>query len=238
VAARANFAGGADAAEIHGTAVAGIIAATADNGIGIYGVAPEAAVLAARACRPRVAGRAEGVCTSWSLARALDWALARQARVVNLSVAGPRDPLLADLVARAHERGVVVVAAVGNLGPASEPTYPAALPTVVGVTAVDARAALYAAAVQGPFVSVAAPGVEVLSAQPGAGFAVLTGTSMAAAHVSGVAALLLQARADLGPAGVRRALEGHAQALGPGTGHGLVDGCRAVSDALGGRLGC
>jgi len=242
IVARANFADGADAGEVHGTAVAGIIAATAGNGVGIYGVAPEAAILAARACRPRAAGQSDGVCTSYALARALDWAMVHGARVINLSVAGPRDQVLPRLLARAHERGIVVVAAAGNLGPGAPPPYPAAVASVIAVTAVDARAALYHAAVHGPFVSVAAPGVEVLSTHPGGRFGVHTGTSMAAAHVSGVVALLLQARPDLGPAAVRQALEATARPLGGGRnaqfGHGLVDGCRAVDAALGGRLGC
>jgi hypothetical protein len=243
IALRANFAEGPDVGEAHGTAVAGVIAAAADNGVGIYGIAPEAAILALRACRPRAPGAREGVCTSFALAQALDLAIVGGARVVNLSVAGPRDALLPPLVARAHERGVVVVAAVGNLGPAAPPPFPAALETVLAVTAVDAQAVLYAAAVHGPFVSVAAPGVEVLSTLPRGAYGALSGTSMAAAHVSGVAALLLQARPDLSPAAVRHALESTARPLAPGgpsaaLGHGLVDGCRAVRAALGGGLAC
>lgn len=243
VARRVNFAEGEDTGEIHGTAVAGIIAATAGNTVGIYGVAPEAEILALRACRPRTAEQAEGVCTSYTLGRAVDWAIVNGARVINLSVAGPRDALMPRLLARAHERGIVVVAAVGNLGPKASPPYPAAIETVIAVTAVDARAAIYPAAVQGPFVSVAAPGVEVVTTFPGGRYATHTGTSMAAAHVSGVVALLLQARPELSPAAVRGLLESTAQAASPGgrslqLGHGLVNGCRAVDRTLGARLGC
>jgi subtilisin family serine protease len=114
---------------------------------------------------------------------------------------------------------------------------------VIAVTAVDARAAIYPAAVQGPFVSLAAPGVEVVTTFPGGRYAVHTGTSMAAAHVSGVVALLLQARPDLSPAAVRSILESTAQPPGPGRrsaqfGYGLVNGCRAVDRTLGARLAC
>jgi subtilisin family serine protease len=240
---RASFADGPDTGEVHGTAIAGVIAATADNAVGIYGVAPEASIIAIRACQPVAPGRSEGGCTSWGLARALDFAILNKAHVINLSVAGQRDAVLPRLIARAHDLGIVVVAAVGNLGPAAQPPYPATAPTVVAVTAVDARAAIYPAAVQGPFVSVAAPGVEILSTVPRAQYGTLTGTSMAAAHVSGLVALLLQAQPDLTPAAVRRTLETTAQRLGPtapnvATGHGLVDGCRAVDATLRYRLGC
>ncbi len=240
---RANFAEGDDTGEIHGTAVAGIIAATADNSVGIYGIAPEAELFALRACRPRAPEQIEGVCAAYALARAVDFAIVNGARVINLSVAGPRDVLMPRLMARAHERGVVVVAAVGNLGPKASAPYPAAIETVIAVTAVDARAAIYPAAVQGPFVSVAAPGVEVVTTFPGGRYAAHTGTSMAAAHVSGVVALLLQARPDLSPAAVRGLLESTAQPSGPGgrslqLGHGLVNGCRAVDRTLNARLAC
>lgn len=243
IARRASFVEGDDAGEIHGTAVAGIIAATAGNQVGIYGVAPDAELLALRACRPRTPEQAEGVCTAYALGRAVDFAIVSGARIINLAVAGPRDALMPRLIARAHERGVVVVAAVGNLGPKAPPPYPAAIETVIAVTAVDARAAIYPAAVQGPFVSVAAPGVEVVTTFPGGRYATHTGTSMAAAHVSGVVALLLQARPELSPAAVRGLLESTAQAAPPGgkslqLGHGLVNGCRAVDRTLGARLGC
>lgn len=239
---RANFAEGDDAGEIHGTAMAGIIAATA-NTVGIYGIAPEAELLAVRACRPRAPEQIEGVCAAYALGRAVDFAIVSGARVINLSVAGPRDALMPRLMVRAHERGIVVVAAVGNLGPKAPAPYPAAIETVIAVTAVDARAAIYPAAVQGPFVSVAAPGVEVVTTFPGGRWAVHTGTSMAAAHVSGVVALLLQARPELSPAAVRGLLESTAQASGPGgrslqLGHGLVNGCRAVDRTLNARLAC
>jgi subtilisin family serine protease len=160
---------------------------------------------------------------------------------VNLSLAGPDDPLLARVVRSAHDRGIVVVAATGNQGPTAPPTYPAAWETVIAVSAVDARSDVYPASVGGGFVSVAAPGVEVLTTLPDRGYGALTGTSIAAAHVSGIAALLLQARPDLTPLQIRRALEGTASTAGARTsrlGHGVVDGCRAVGGFLGGRLGC
>src|SRR5262249_57355971 len=105
--------------DLHGTAVAGIIAADADNHIGIFGVAPEAQIMVAKACWHRAPTAVEAVCSSWALARALDFAIAGDAQVLNLSLGGPADPLLARLIAKAVDRGATVVAAgVGGGGPA------------------------------------------------------------------------------------------------------------------------
>jgi subtilisin family serine protease len=232
IALRANFVDADDRPEIHGTAVAGIVAATADNEVGIYGVAPQAAILALRACSQRTPEAAAGVCTSYALGRAIDFAIAEGARVINLSLAGPRDQLLPRVLQSAYDSGIVAVAAVGNFGPKAAPTYPAALPSVIAVTALDARAMPYAVAVQGPFVKLAAPGVDVVTTSPDNGYVTQSGTSMAAAHVSGIVALVLQARPDLSPAAVRTLLESTARS------HGLVDACAAVNRAIDVRLGC
>jgi subtilisin family serine protease len=220
-----------------------IIAAVADNGAGIYGVAPEAALVAVRACHPTRTGSIDGVCTVFALGRAFNFAVLNGARVVNVSLAGPADALIPRLLAAADARGVVVVAAAGNAGPTAPPPYPAAIETAVAVTAVDARSSLDTSAVHGSFVKVAAPGVDVLTTAPGNQYTARTGTSLAAAHVSGVVALMLQAKPDLTPAAIRRLLESTSRPLGaaapnPQFGHGLVDACRAVAGALGGQRNC
>ena len=116
------------------------------------------------------------------------------ARIVNMSFAGPPDPMLQEMLRKANARGMVLIAAVGNAGPNSPPLYPAADVGVIGVTATDAEDKLMPQANRGPQVTVAAPGVEILAAAPDGAYQVTSGTSVAAAHASGVAALLLAAR--------------------------------------------
>lgn len=240
---QANFADGAYGGEVHGTHIAGVIAAVANNALGVYGVAPEARLLAVRSCRPRAPERSEGICTSETLARGLDYAIRKRAQVVNLSVGGSPDPLMLRLVNRAVERGIIIVAAAGNSGPSGRPPFPAELDQVLAVTAVDARDAPYLFATQGGFIDLAAPGVEIMSTLPKGQFGVLSGTSMAAAHVSGVAALLLQVKPDLSPRDLQKILEQTAQDLGvsrkdPQFGSGRLDACRAVQALVGPSLTC
>ena len=100
-------------------------------------------------------------------------------------------------------RGIVLIAAVGNAGPNSPPLYPGADAGVIGVTATDANDKLMPQANRGPQVAVARPRVEILAAAPDGKYQVTSGTSVAAAHVSGVAALLLATKPKLTPAQVR-----------------------------------
>ena len=168
--------------ERHGTEVAGIIAARADNRLGIAGVAPGARLLALRACWQD--GKAATLCTSLSLALALDFALAKSAQVLNLSLAGPPDPLLAKLLERALARGITVVAAVDRSLPGGG--FPAAHP---GVFAVAAEGQGWPAAGAGVWI---APGHDVPTTGPPSRWYLVTGSSYAAAHVSGLMALLRQ----------------------------------------------
>lgn len=242
---RANFVPGEELVEeeVHGTLIAGVIAARADNGVGIYGVAPEAELLAIRACRAAAKDHPEGMCTSEGLARGIDYALLHDARVINLSLGGPADLLLPPLIDRAMKLGTVIVAAAGNAGPGGRAPYPAALSTVIAVTAVDAKNGLYPPATRGEFIDLAAPGVEVMSTMPGERFGTSSGTSLAAAHVSGVVALLLQVSPRLSPEEVQRILEETAEDLGAAGkdrlfGSGRVDACRAIRRSIGSSLVC
>ena len=130
----------------------------------------------------------------------------------------------------------MLVAAVGNAGPRSPPLYPAADPGVIAVTATDMEDALFPGANRGTYISVAAPGVDVLVPAPQGTYQFTTGTSVAAAEVSGVVALLLERNPSLTPNDVRRLLMRTAKALGP-KGHerdfgaGLVNALQAVSSA-------
>jgi hypothetical protein len=186
IAVSQNFAAATppDAGELHGTAVAGIIAARADNGIGIAGVAPRARLLALRACS-QAASSDTALCTSLTLALALHAAIEREARVINLSLAGPPDRLVQSLVETAQARGAVVVAAADRAAP--QGGFPARLNGVIA--ALDDKAN---AAVPGAFV---APGTDVPTTVPGSRWAAVSGASYAAAHVSGFVALMLEARA-------------------------------------------
>jgi subtilisin family serine protease len=170
-----------DTAEHHGTAVAGIIAARADNQVGIAGVAPLAQVLALRACWQ--VSPAETLCTSLSLALALNAAIERDANIINLSLGGPADRLLQRLIEVALARGIAVVAAMDRQ--ASGGGFPAALPGVIAVA--DAPLPKGARAV-------GAPGTDILTTLPGSRWGTVSGASYAAAHVSGLLALIMDAR--------------------------------------------
>src|SRR5262249_7602322 len=147
--------------------------------------------------------------------------------------AGPNDPEIARAVAAACQKGVVLIAAAGNAGPRSPPLYPAADPNVIAVTGTDAEDRLLKMAVRGRHIAVAAPGVDGVGPAPGGGCQVSTGTSIAAADVSGIAALLLERRRHLTPDAIRKALLATAADLGPKGrddqfGAGLADASRAV----------
>lgn len=176
-----------DTPEAHGTGVAGIIAARADNGVGIVGVAPQARLMALRACwqrPPGPSGSAETICDSLSLARALNFAIEHNAQVINLSLSGPPSPLLGWLLDLAQARGVVVVAAFDRDLPGGG--FPASHPGVVAVED-DTLAA--------PPVGVySAPGHDVPTTQPGGRWFLVNGSSYAAAHVSGLLALARERR--------------------------------------------
>lgn len=215
------------APHMHGTGMAGAIAAHSK----LLGVAPKVKLLAVRAFSGDKTG-AQG--TTFNILKGLDWAASKNARIVNMSFAGPADPALRDMLVAAHARGIVLIAAVGNAGPRSPPLYPAADRGVIGVTATDADDKLLPQANRGPQVAVAAPGVQVLEPAPNGAYQVTTGTSVAAAHATGVAALLLARNPKLTPDQVRRLLIHSARAI-PGSkrdvGAGVIDALGAVEAA-------
>jgi subtilisin family serine protease len=193
----ANFIGDPNAGgEIHGTAVAGIIAARADNHLGIAGVAPRARLLVLRACRQ--AAPADTSCTTLSLATALHAAIERRAQLINLSLGGPPDRLIEQLIVAALERGIGVVAAAVRSLPRGG--FPATVRGVVAVVDETSGA--------GPPGMVAAPGTDIPTTLPGSRWAMVSGASYAAAHISGLLALMLEAQESAsGPsAPVARAL--------------------------------
>ena len=194
-----NLLGSPETPHPHGTAMAGAIAAHSK----LIGVAPKVRMLAVRVFSGKQ-GSAQG--TTFDILKGLDWAASKKARIVNMSFAGPADPMLGDMFAKAYARGMVLIAAVGNAGPRSPPLFPASDHHVIGVTATDAHDKLLPQANRGPQVTVAAPGVAILADAPYGNYQLTSGTSVAAAHASGVAALLLAREPELTPAAVRRAL--------------------------------
>lgn len=174
--------GCADAAvpSTHGTAVASLLVGRDDA---FAGAAPSAVLYAADVyCGNAAGGSVE------SIAQALAWLAREQVGVVNLSLVGPADRMLESAVRAMTQRGHLIVAAVGNDGPAAPPLYPAAYPGVVGVTAVLPSRRVLPEAAQGAQVMFAAPGAEIAVADGGSGYAVARGTSFAAPLVAGLLA--------------------------------------------------
>jgi subtilisin family serine protease len=207
----------------HGTHVAGIIAATAGNGIGMAGVAN------ARLLIVKVAD-SQGRATTSTLVRGIRYAVARGARIVNLSFGGAGySKLEQDTILEARREGDLVVAAAGNSGGAGSPReYPGAYRHVLTVAAARSDGDAIVDSTRGPQVAIAAPGKRVLSTLPNGRYGRRTGTSMAAAVVSGAAARLLAARPGLDASQLRALLLDHVRDVATtgrddSTGWGMLD---------------
>lgn len=199
--------------DIHGTAVTGVIAAASNNGAGLVGVAPEADILSLKACWQRGTAASDAVCSSFTLAKALNFAIDQQVDVINLSLGGPVDPLLARLVSKAIEQNILVVGA-------ATPKFPGGFPVGVdGVIGVANKGA------QQPQVKlVNAPGNQVISTRPENQYDFFTGSSFSAAQVSGVAALIRQRKPHLPAKIVKDLLATTSQ-----PDNGFANACRAVA---------
>lgn len=216
---RRDFVGGEAPGDRHGTAVAGLIAAKSGNQVGIVGIAPGAHLLALRACAEQEAG-GRGRCTTFDLARAIDYALGAEANVLNLSLGGPQDHLLERLLGHAMAQHVIVVAAAGEGGVA----FPSAMEGVIAV-----------GGDKGPAQSgsLIVPATDVLSLAPPDGYDYFSGSSIAAAQVTGIVALMLERAPKLATADVRRVLLSSAEdAVRP-----VVHACAAVA-AVGRGVDC
>lgn len=167
-------------ADAHGTEVAGIIAADANNHVGIVGIAPEASLAVYKACWYPTNPQTTARCNSFTLAKALAAIAGTRARIINLSLGGPADPLLNQLLVRLLEQGRVVVAAMPPDGALDG--FPDDAPGVIVVRAADQSPA--------PVGVLSAPGKDILTTQPDGGYDFTSGSSMAAAHVTGIVALL------------------------------------------------
>jgi subtilisin family serine protease len=188
--------------------VAGAIVAHAR----LMGSAPAARILAIRAFGAAPKG-AES--TSYVILKALDYAAAHGAQIVNMSFAGPKDALIERGLAALAAKGILMVAAAGNAGPKSPPLYPAANTNVIAVSATDAQDKLFAASNRGGYIAISAPGVEIFLPAPDEKYQMSSGTSFSAAYVSGLAALMLERNPALKPDQVRALLMKTARDLGP-----------------------
>ena len=202
-------------ADVHGTAVAGVIAASANNGVGMVGVAPDAQLYALKACAQGTVGSGAR-CTSFTLAKAMNFAIGEQVDIINLSLTGPEDPLLARLVAKALEQGMLVVGAAGK-GP--EDRFPG---EVEGVITVDSLTNNAKSGDKSH--TILAPGNKILTTAPNDAYDFFSGSSFATAHVAGVAALIRQRKPHLSSAVIEQLLAGTADEAS-----GYANACQALA---------
>jgi subtilisin family serine protease len=191
--------------QLHGTAISHLFA----------GTAPRAGTRTRIQIADIFAGPRGTAGSTFALVQALDWMAAQGVPVINISLAGPRNAVVANTIERLAARGHVIVAAAGNDGPAAPPVFPGAYSGVIAVTAVDQRRQIYRYANRGAYVDFAAPGVNVSAMDPKGLRASATGTSFAAPVV---AARLATSLTRPNPAAARAAiaaLEATARDLGP-----------------------
>ncbi|WP_234029632.1 S8 family serine peptidase [Erythrobacter sp. THAF29] len=205
-----DFADAEGVPKAHGTAVASILASEGSSTLYV------ANIFRGRGKRPFTSAD--------TIVDALDWMVAKRVPVVNMSLSGPRNAILDRLIEQAIGRGTLIVAAAGNGGPSAPPAYPAALPPVIAVTAVDQRNRVYRYANQGRYITVSARGVNEPAANALGGITRFSGTSYATPHV---AAWMARCRTKSSPTSCARRLRRSAQDLGakgydPVYGYGLI----------------
>lgn len=174
----------------HGTAVAGIMVARSDNGTGIIGIAPDAKLIALKACWPDQADAMAAVCNSFTLALAVNKAIQSGAKILNMSLTGPKDAFLELLLNKAIEDGMIVVAADTGEDNAQQ-NFPASLKNVISVQSLNPIRQIP------PLLGITAPGEKILTTLPHGTYDFISGSSIAAAEVSGIIALLLELKPDL-----------------------------------------
>jgi subtilisin family serine protease len=178
---------GAFQEDAHGTAVAGVIAAIPNNGVGIAGIAPDVRLLLYKACWRVAATGTKAACNSFTLAQALAAAIEAHADIINLSLAGPSDPLLTRLIDRATAAGIIVVGAVPPDG--RRDSFPTNIAAVIAVDALESGHDISGV--------LRAPGRDVVSLAPHAHYDFYSGSSLATAEVTGLVALLRAQRGNL-----------------------------------------
>jgi subtilisin family serine protease len=211
----------------HGTEIAGVIAAVANNREGIVGIAPRARIQVYKACWQLRLDADAAQCNSFTLARAMVAAFEAHAQVVNLSIAGPDDPLLRDLIREGLRRGIIFVAAAPSGETASTSLFHQ--PGVIEVTSAENHS--------GVATLIYAPGREILTLLPGGRYDFATGDSIATAEITGVVSLLLARDHSLSAGSVYDLLRNSSARPGAPNDPYYVDACAAVI-ALVGRGSC
>ncbi|MBA1154546.1 S8 family serine peptidase [Microvirga mediterraneensis] len=206
----------------HGTAIAGLL--VGKHGSNTPGLLPDAHLLTVDAFY-RDGGTADRTDVV-TLVRALEALAKRNVRIVNMSLSGPSNEVLKRAIASAQAKGMIILAAAGNNGAGAEPSYPAAYPGVIAVTAIDKKLAIYSRATQGEYIDIAAPGVDIWVASSD-GSTVKSGTSYAVPFVTAAAAILSASSDPLSATDLRATLESRTLDLGaPGRdktyGYGLL----------------
>ena len=212
--------------DIHGTEVAGVIAAVANNHEGIVGVSPGARLMVFKACWQLSPGAAMAHCNSFTLAKALVAALDARAQIVNLSLAGPNDALLRALMQEGMRRGILFVGAAPTGVTAGNDSFMQQGGVITVATAEEPRSAGTA--------YIYAPGRDILTLEPDGHYGFASGSSLATAHITGTVALLLAKHPSLTSAAVYRLLNDATARMASGTEiiHS-VDGCAALIALLG-----
>lgn len=178
--------------EIHGTAVAGVIGAMI-NGFGIQGVAPESSIISLRACKQVSETNPEGECYTSSIAKAIDVAIEKKAKIVNMSFGSiSPDKLILRLIEEGKKRGLIFVAPVGNKPLQKELPFPASHPDVVAVAGFDDRGNAYPNQEIAKKAMVSAPATNILTTVPKDKHNFLSGTSMSSAAVAGILAIVIE----------------------------------------------
>ncbi|MGR8936114.1 MAG: S8 family serine peptidase [Gammaproteobacteria bacterium] len=218
--------------DLHGTAVAGAIGALADNGRGIVGIAPDAELSVFKACWPAKPGALQAACNSLTLALALNHAITLKPHILNLSLSGPPDPLLRQLLERAMASGIIVVAAAAEVAEKNG-GFPASMP---GVIAVYAPAQITVNSMSRNLLT--APGEAILTTFPHDTYNFISGSSIAAAQLSGVAALLLEVRPESSSADILAVLNSSAASVHMSGGRtvAMINAEAAITRLLGIRL--
>lgn len=184
-------------AEIHGTAVAGVIGASI-NGYGIEGIAPECEILALRACRQVSEENPEGECYTSSIAKAIDFAIENNANLVNMSFGSvAKDELISKLIREGSNRKIIFVAPIGNIPSAKNISFPASHPEVISVGGIDESGELYPNPEIASKADVLAPSKNIFTTIPGNKHNFLSGTSISSAIVSGILALAVERNGSL-----------------------------------------
>lgn len=199
--------------DVHGTAIGGVIAATANNATGMAGIAPDAQLLSLKACWYDRFEKGGAQCNTLTLAKALNFSIQQKVDIINLSLTGPPDPLLEQLVQAAIRNNIIVVGAK----PAHDkPAFPTSVEGSIAVALPDENNN-----------SLSAPGRRVLSTTPEAKYDFFDGSSFSTAHISGLAAVIRGVSPALTPDGLLALLESTAD---PST--GAVNACRAMLAVL------